>query len=88
MYSVELKPQAQKFIEAQPGKIQRQLIRKIESLAENPRPPGSKVLHSRKKLYRIRSGDYRIIYQVRHENLLILIVKVGHRRNVYERLSQ
>jgi mRNA interferase RelE/StbE len=88
MYSVELKPQAQKFIEAQPGKIQRQLIKKIESLKESPHPTGYKLLHSEKKLYRIRSGDYRIIYQVRHENLLILIVKVGHRRNIYERLSQ
>jgi mRNA interferase RelE/StbE len=87
MYSVELKTQAQKFIEAQPEKIQRQLIRKIEDLAGNPNPAGSKLLHSEKKLYRIRSGDYRIIYQVQHENLLILIVKVDHRKDVYERLS-
>jgi mRNA interferase RelE/StbE len=87
MYSVELKPQAQKFIEAQPRKIQGQLIKKIEALAGNPHPASSKLLHSEKKLYRIRSGDYRIIYQVQHENLLILIVKVGHRRNIYERLS-
>jgi mRNA interferase RelE/StbE len=88
MYSVELKPQAQKFIEAQPGKIQRQLVRKIESLVENPHPAGSKLLHGEKKLYRIRSGDYRIVYQIQHENLLILIVKVGHRKDVYERLSR
>jgi len=88
MYSVELKPQAQKFIESQSVKIRRQLIRRLEALAENPCPAGYKLLHSEKKLYRIRSGDYRIIYQVQHENLLILIVKVGHRKDVYEHLSQ
>jgi mRNA interferase RelE/StbE len=88
MYSVELKPQAQKFIESQSVKIRRQLIRRLEALAENSYPAGYKLLHSEKKLYRIRSGDYRIIYQVQHENLLILIVKVGHRKDVYEHLSQ
>ena len=88
MYSVELKPQAQKFIESQSVKIRIQLIRRLEALAENTYPSGYKLLHSEKKLYRIRSGDYRIIYQVQHENLLILIVKVGHRKDVYEHLSQ
>jgi mRNA-degrading endonuclease RelE of RelBE toxin-antitoxin system len=46
MYSIELKPQAQKFIEAQSKKVQQQLIKRIETLATNPHPPQSKLLYS------------------------------------------
>jgi mRNA interferase RelE/StbE len=86
MYSVELKPRAQKYIRAQPCKIQRQLIGHIESLAATPYPPGCKLLHTQENLYRVRSGDYRIIYQVRQENLIVLVVTVGHRSDVYDQL--
>lgn len=86
MYTVELKPQAERFIEAQPRKIQRQLIKRIESLAANPHPANSKQLHAKKKVYSLRCGVYRIIYQVQHDKLLVAVAKIGHRRNVYERL--
>lgn len=87
MYSVELKPQAQKFIEAQSRKVQRQLIKRIEILATNPHPPRSKLLHEGEALYSFRSGVYRIIYQIQHEKLLIVVAKIGHRKNVYDRLA-
>jgi len=87
MYNVELKPRAQKFITAQSKRIQKQLIKRIESLAINPHPPNSKMLHSKEKLYRLRSGSYRIIYQVQHEKLLVIIATIGHRGDVYERLT-
>lgn len=87
MYSIELKPRASKFIEAQPAKIQRQLFAHIEVLASNPRPPGCKLLYSDEKLYRIRSGNYRIIYQIRDKILLVVIVKVGDRKSIYRNLE-
>lgn len=83
MFSIEFKPQAAKFISAQPRKIQRQLITHIEALALNPRPAHSKLLFAKEKLYRIRSGDYRIIYQIQDKVLLVVIVKIGDRKNIY-----
>jgi len=86
MYAIELKPQAQKFIEKQPRKVQRQLIARIEALQKDPRPPQSKLLHSDKQIYRVRSGDCRIIYQIKEDRLLILVAKVGNRKDVYKNL--
>jgi mRNA interferase RelE/StbE len=86
MYKIELKPRAQKFIAAQSKKIQKQLIQRIESLAANPHPRGSKLLHAKEKLYRLRSGAYRIIYQVQHDKLVVVVATVGHRRDVYDHL--
>jgi len=53
---------------------------------ENPRPPGATKLEGGGELYRIRSGDYRIIYQIRDDRLVVLVVIVGHRREVYRDL--
>jgi len=86
MYTVELKPSAADFIERQTAKIRRQLIRRIEALAGVPRPENSTILHIEKQLRRVQSGNYRIIYQVQDDKLLVLVVKVGHRRDIYRRM--
>ena len=88
MYAIELKPQAAKFIAAQPKEIQRQLITHIEALAANPRPAGSRMLYTQEKLYRIRSGSYRIIYQIQDKILLVVIVKIGDRKDIYRHLGK
>ena len=88
MYSIKLKPQAQKFIEAQTRKIQKQLIKRIEVLATNPHPPQSKLLHEGEALYSFQSGVYRIIYQIQQKKLLIVVAKIGHRKNVYKSLPR
>ena len=85
MYEVELKPQTQRFIERQSQKVKRQLIKRIEALQEDPRPPGSKLLSSEKKVYRVRSGNYRIVYQVKDKELLVLVAKVDDRKDVYKK---
>jgi mRNA interferase RelE/StbE len=87
MYKIKYKPKAQKFIEGQSPKIKRQLIKKIEDLQKNPRPQGSRLLDSEKNIYRIRTGNYRIIYQVRDKVLLIIVAKVGDRKDVYRNLE-
>ena len=86
MYAIELKPQAQKFIARQTKKVQRQLVTKIEMLRKDPRPAKSKLLHSDKQIYRVRSGDYRIIYQIKDDRLVVLVAKVGNRKDVYKNL--
>jgi len=86
MYSVELKPQAAKFIAAQSKKIQRQLIAHIETMAVNPRLASSKLLYAKEKLYRIRSGNCRIIYQIQDNKLLVVIVMVADRKDIYRHL--
>ena len=87
MYKIELKPRAQKFIAAQSKKIQRQLIERIDSLAADPHPQGSKLLHTKERLYRLRSGAYRIIYQVQYDKMLVVIATIGHRSNVYDHID-
>ena len=59
------------------------IIEKIRSLASDPRPFGSKKLSGQEK-YRIRQGNYRILYQVIDDELIINVVKVGHRRDIYD----
>lgn len=58
------------------------VLRRIEALAENPRPAGCEKLSGQEK-YRVRQGVYRIVYQVDDEQRLVVVVKVGHRREVY-----
>jgi mRNA interferase RelE/StbE len=60
------------------------ILRRIDSLAENPRPPGCEKLSDRER-YRIRQGPYRILYEIRDDILIVTVVKVGHRRDIYSR---
>lgn len=83
MYAIGLKPRAARFISAQSKKIQRQLITHIEALAVNPHPAGCRLLYANEKLYRIRSGNYRIIYQIQDKKLLVIVVKIGDRKEIY-----
>jgi mRNA interferase RelE/StbE len=60
-------------------------VRAIDALRLEPRPHGSKKLVGEDNLYRIRTGDYRIIYQVRDKQLIILVIAIGNRRDIYRR---
>ncbi len=83
-YRLLIKPSAVKDIEAIPSKKDRQrLVERILKLADNPRPAGCEKLSGQNK-YRVRQGRYRILYAIEDENLLVYVVKVGHRKDVYE----
>jgi mRNA interferase RelE/StbE len=82
-YSIAFAKAAKRQFDKLPRPAQRRLGDVIAALAVDPRPPGVVKLTGEDRLYRVRSGDYRIIYQVEDERLLILVVKVGHRREVY-----
>jgi mRNA interferase RelE/StbE len=86
-YRLLLKPAVEKELAALPPQILRRVDIVIRSLAENPRPPGAKLLHGGKRVLRIRVGDYRVLYRVLKDRLVILVVGVGHRREVYRELQ-
>ena len=80
-YQVTILPSAARALGRLDKGIRSRLSRAIDGLAENPRPHGAKKLT--KKHWRIRVGDYRIIYDINDDVLLVLVVRVGHRRDVY-----
>lgn len=88
MYQVKVAEDAVKFICKQNKHIQHQIINSIRALAQNPRPPGYKKLRGYKELYRIRSGDYRIAYTIREKLLLVFVVRVAHRKDIYRHLEE
>jgi len=63
--------------------ILKRVIKALVKLEQEPRPPGVKKLSGEDELYRIRVGDYRIVYQIRDNELVVLVVRVAHRREVY-----
>ncbi len=85
-FEVLIKRSAVKEIDAIPRKKDRQrVVERIRRLADDPRPPGCHKLSGHDR-YRIRQGSYRILYSIEDEQLMVYVVKVGHRRDVYRRL--
>ena len=81
-YRVRIEKQASKALEKIDIVIRKRIIEVIRSLADNPRPPGSKKMKNREG-WRVRIGDYRVIYGINAERSLISVAKIGHRREVY-----
>jgi mRNA interferase RelE/StbE len=82
-YAIEYKKSVEKELRKIPSTQLKSVITKIRALAINPRPVGSVRLRGSSDLFRIRHTDYRIIYQLHDEKLVVLVVKIGHRREVY-----
>jgi len=82
-YRLLIKPTAVKDIEAIPLKRDRQrVVERISKLAEDPRPSGSEKISGQDK-YRVRQGRYRILYVIEAQDLLVQVVKIGHRKDIY-----
>ena len=82
-YSIFLAPPAERQLKALAEPIQKRIVKRIKLLRDNPRPPGVKKMAGEDDLYRIREGDYRIIYTIRDKELIVLVVKVGDRKEIY-----
>jgi len=82
-YTIEFTTSGAREFKALERPIQRRVATRIDALARDPFPPGSKKLQGEPDHYRIRVGDYRVIYRVEGKRVAILIVKIGHRRDVY-----
>jgi mRNA interferase RelE/StbE len=85
-YRLLIKASAAKELQAIPNKRDRQrIVKRIQGLEDDPKPPGSQKLSGRER-YRIRQGAYRIVYSVEKDELVVYVVKIGHRKDVYRRL--
>jgi mRNA interferase RelE/StbE len=82
-YQVVIAPAARRQIKKAPKSAQSAIVARLEALAAHPRPPGCKKLSGEENLYRVRTGDYRIVYQVQDAQLIVLVVRVGDRKDVY-----
>lgn len=82
-YQVDITKPCLKEIANIPIKERLEVIKKIKELAEIPRPAGSKKLSGYSNTYRIRHGNYRVIYEINDADLLVIAFKAGHRKNIY-----
>ena len=82
-YEIAYKSSAVKELDKLPREIQRRILEAIQLLSDNPRPSGVKKLQSEIDLYRIRIGEYRVVYSIQDGQLKILVVAIGHRRDIY-----
>jgi len=81
-YRLQIKRSAVKELAAVRLRDRRRIARRIRTLATDPRAPGCEKLSGQEK-YRVRQGDYRILYAVDDDELTVVVVKIGHRRDVY-----
>jgi mRNA interferase RelE/StbE len=84
-YSVQVKPSARKELEALPDNVLARVLQKMEALRDSPRPAGCKKLKGYKDQWRVRVGDWRVVYIIDDAARLISITRIAHRREVYER---
>ena len=86
-YKIYFKKSVFKDIKNIPDKDLKRIIKRIESLSKNPRPPGHEKL-SDQNLYRIRQGNCRIVYSIKDDILTVWVIKIGHRRDIYRKLKK
>lgn len=84
-YRVLFKPSVEKALHRLPISVQIRIVAAVDGLQDNPRPPGAVKLTGEPDLWRIRVGDYRVIYSIDDERLIILVVRIAHRKDVYRR---
>ena len=85
-YRIEIKPQAEKALLRIPNPHRRRIAKAIDGLARTPRPAGCARLAGSEDAYRIRVGDYRVVYQIADKVLIVYIIRVAHRKEVYRGL--
>lgn len=84
MYTIEYSKDIEKDLSKLPKADVKKIVAKIDRLSKNPRPSGVEPLQGRLKgLCRIRSGNYRIVYQIIDDRIMVLVVRISHRREVY-----
>jgi mRNA interferase RelE/StbE len=81
-YRILIKPSAVNEIEGLPRKDRGRIVEKILRLADEPRPPGCEKLSGREQ-YRLRQGSYRILYSIEDADVIVVVVKIAHRRDAY-----
>lgn len=88
IYQIELAPVAERQLRRLDAVARARIGTRIRSLAEAPHPHGAKQLSARESLWRIRVGSYRIVYQIQENRLIVLVLRIGHRRDIYRQLDR
>ncbi|MFN4258292.1 MAG: type II toxin-antitoxin system RelE family toxin [Gemmataceae bacterium] len=83
MYELIIKPSAEKEMDRLPARVRQRIVAALEGLREEPRPPGCAKLHGTDDFWRIRAGQYRVVYTIRDAALIVLVVRVAHRKDAY-----
>ena len=86
VYSIEFRPSVLKSLKRLPKRDLVRIKKKIEELGRNLPEPNTTKMKGNNSFYRVRTGDYRIIYEIHEDRLVVLIVKVGHRKDIYQSL--
>ena len=84
-YTIDLKLAAARDLRKLPEDVRRRIAGRIDALAIEPTPPGVDPLKGEPDLFRLRAGDYRILYQLDRKARIVLVARIGHRREVYRR---
>lgn len=84
-YRVELKASADREMQRLPVEVQKRLVRALELLAEDPKPVGVVKIQGDDNLWRIRVGAYRIVYEIHDNRLVVLVLRIAHRKDVYRK---
>ena len=82
-YAVQLKPSADRSLARLPESVQRRILLAMTDLGDNPKPPGVKKLAGGENLWRVRVGDYRVVYEILRRPPLVMVLRVAHRKDVY-----
>ena len=82
-YAVHFKPSVDRQLQRLPVSTQKRIVGEVAALGENPRPAGVVKLAGTDTLWRIRVGDYRVIYEIHDTRLIVLVLRVAHRKDVY-----
>lgn len=88
IYRIEVAPAAERQLRRFDATVRKRVGMRIRSLTEDPRPHGAKQLSARENLWRIRVASHRVVYQIQDTRLIVLVLRVGHRRDVYRQLDR
>jgi mRNA interferase RelE/StbE len=83
-YSVELTRTAEKRLRRTAKRDRNRLVEAIQRLADRPRPHGARKLQGYDAVYRIRVGQYRVVYEILEDRVIVIVLKVGHRKDIYK----
>ncbi|MBI5576435.1 MAG: type II toxin-antitoxin system RelE/ParE family toxin [Deltaproteobacteria bacterium] len=85
-YEILIQPTAVRDLRKLPREVRKRIGRKLDELANEPRPADAKLLKGNEGFSRVRVGDYRIVYTIREKILVVLVVRIGHRKDIYRNL--
>jgi mRNA interferase RelE/StbE len=82
-FEIRFKPSARREFRGLPGPVQVRIAPRLQALTRNPRPPGVRKLSGGEEFYRVRVGDYRVVYAIDDGARVVMVLKIGHRGDVY-----